>query len=123
MVPMDLTDRTIVQLSASNGILVPRVSVARSFWKRFVGRLGTSDFPMGEGLLIVPCSEIHMIGMKYALDIVFLDKALTILATRQALPVGTLQLACKEAWATLELPVGSVDGKWREGLKLEMEVT
>jgi len=75
---------------------------------------------MGEGLLIVPCSEIHMIGMKYALDIVFLDKELTILAIRQALPVGTLQLSCPGAWATLELPVGTVDGKWREGLKLEM---
>lgn len=117
-----MRDGAILTLRSSNGIHVPRVTVARSFWSRFRGRLGTREFPEGEGLLLVPCHEIHMLGMRYALDVVFLDAELRILATRTALPPGTLQLSCKGAWATLELPAGTLDHRWTEGVKLATQV-
>ena len=113
-----MNDGQVIALSGPQGILVPRVTVARSFLRRAKGRLFTSEFPMGEGLLLIPCNEIHMLGMKYALDIVFLDRDLSILAVRPNLAVGTLRLACAGAWATLELPVGTLDARWKAGTKL-----
>src|SRR4051794_25243997 len=116
-----MQDRAVISLAGPNGIRVPRVTVARSFLRRAKGRLFTSDFTMGEGLLLIPCNEIHMLGMKYALDIVFLDKGLKILATREALPIGTLRLACPGAWATLELPVGTLTAAWKPDTTLTLE--
>ncbi|MEO7995646.1 MAG: DUF192 domain-containing protein, partial [bacterium] len=104
--------------SHPSGISVPRVTVAAGFWRRFMGRLWTSDFPMGEGLLLLPCHEIHMLGMKYPLDVVFLDRSLTVLAVHPNVRIGIPQLAHPGAWATLELPVGTVGDGWDLGMEL-----
>ena len=113
-------DGQVVALHGPRGVLVPRVTIARSFMRRLRGRLGTRDFPAGEGLLLVPCKEIHMLGMKYPLDVVFLDRELTVLAMRRDLPPGTLQLALNGAYCTLELPMGTLDGHWKDGMRLAL---
>lgn len=113
-------DGAVVALHGPSGVLVPRMTIARSFLRRLKGRLGTPDFPAGEGLLIVPCKEIHMLGMKYAIDVVFLDRELKVVGMRPELPVGTLRLALNEAYCTLELPAGTLDGSWKDGMQVRL---
>ena len=55
-------------------VVVEEVTLATSMWSRFWGLMGKKSLPDGRGLLIDPCSSIHMFFMRFPLDVVFLDK-------------------------------------------------
>ncbi|MEO6908296.1 MAG: DUF192 domain-containing protein, partial [Abditibacteriaceae bacterium] len=57
-----------------NQILCQHCSVANNPLTRMKGLLGRETLADDEGLLIVPCSSIHMWGMKFALDVIFLTR-------------------------------------------------
>ena len=50
-----------------------RIHVARSFLQRARGLLGRAPLAADEALLIRPCSSIHTFGMRFAIDVVFID--------------------------------------------------
>lgn len=49
------------------------IFVASSFWERTRGLLGRKPLVGNQGLLIEKCHSVHMLGMKYALDLIYLD--------------------------------------------------
>lgn len=55
-------------------VVVEEVTLATSMWSRFCGLMGKKGLPEGHGLLIDPCSSIHMFFMRFPLDVVFLNK-------------------------------------------------
>lgn len=55
-------------------IVAERCRVARSLLERMVGLLGTPEPPRGHGLLIERAQSIHMLFMRYAIDVAFLDR-------------------------------------------------
>jgi hypothetical protein len=57
----------------------------------------------GPGLLIPRCSSVHTFGMRFALDLVFLDADLRPLAGRRSLPPRRFS-SHRAAAAVLELP-------------------
>ena len=54
-------------------LLGDKVRTASTFFSRFVGMLGTAAIADGEGLWIVPCRSVHTLGMRYPIDVAFLD--------------------------------------------------
>jgi uncharacterized membrane protein (UPF0127 family) len=56
-------------------VLAPEVAVATSIWARFWGLMGKAGLPEGGGLLLTPCSSVHMFFMRFPLDVVFLEKS------------------------------------------------
>lgn len=87
--------------------LFPRVQLADGFWSRLRGLLARPPLQEGEGLLLTPCNQIHTLGMGYALDVVYLDKAGTILGCITALKPNRISME-KNAAHTLELKAGAV---------------
>lgn len=65
---------TIRNLSR-NKILADNIEKADTPPKRMKGLLGRSGLAAGEGLLISPCQSVHMLFMKFPIDVVFLDRA------------------------------------------------
>lgn len=55
-------------------IIADRVEVASSPWSRFWGLVGRRELAPGHGLLIMPCSSIHMFFMRFPIDVIFLDR-------------------------------------------------
>lgn len=51
-----------------------KIKVADRFWTRLRGLLGTNSLNNEHGLLIVPCNSVHMLGMKYAIDVIYFDR-------------------------------------------------
>ncbi|MEM8499613.1 MAG: DUF192 domain-containing protein [Pseudomonadota bacterium] len=47
---------------------------AKTFFKRLRGLLGKAPLAYREGLLMSPCNQVHTIGMRYPLDVVYLDR-------------------------------------------------
>jgi uncharacterized membrane protein (UPF0127 family) len=51
-----------------------RAKVARTFFERAKGLIGTKSLMPGEGLLILRCNSIHTFFMSFPIDAAFLDR-------------------------------------------------
>lgn len=95
-------------INVTKGVaLASELEIAKSFAARSQGLLGRSGLKPDTGLLIDPCSSIHMWCMRFAIDVVFLDKKNRVVGLkRNVKPWGM-------AWSwrgtkTIELPVGVI---------------
>lgn len=101
---------TVLQVrNADRGtVLGSAVGVADGWWSRFRGLLGRSSLAPGEGLLLSPCRSIHMYGMKFALDVAFLDHSGTVVELYHALRPGGRTAWHRTSAHALELPEGTL---------------
>ena len=90
-------------------ILATEADVADTSRKRRVGLLKHTELPPGQGLWIAPCEAIHTFGMKFPIDVVFLDRKHKVLKIRENMPRGRVS-ASLWAHSVLELPAGAVAG-------------
>jgi uncharacterized membrane protein (UPF0127 family) len=88
--------------------LAARCVVASSHRARMVGLLNRSSLDEGEGLLIERCPSIHMIGMRFAIDVVFLDAERKVLKAVEDVRPWTPLVSCGGADSALELPTGAI---------------
>jgi uncharacterized protein len=68
--------------------------------------LGLARLPRSEagaGLLIPRCSSVHTFGMRFPLDLYFLDYAGAVLVVRRRIPARRV-VRCRGARAVLEIP-------------------
>lgn len=59
-------------------LILPHVMKTSSVMERMQGLLCRKPLNEDEALLIQPCSSIHTFGMRYNIDVVFLNKDLSI---------------------------------------------
>src|SRR6476661_11088866 len=88
--------------------LASHATMADSFWRRLRGLLGRDGLEQGEGLVIVPCSSVHMLGMRFPLDVLHLDKAGTVLRALPDLKPGQLGPMVWRSHVAVELPAGTI---------------
>jgi uncharacterized membrane protein (UPF0127 family) len=79
------------------------VPVAAGLRARLLGLAGLAFETAGPGLLIPRCASVHTFGMRFALDLVFLDERWRPLAVRRAVPPRRV-FSQRAAAAVLELP-------------------
>jgi uncharacterized protein len=84
------------------GSIVP-VAVSRS--SRLLGLALLDREVAGPGLLIPRCRGVHTFGMRFELDLVFLDARGRVVDLRRDIGRGRL-VSCPEAESVLELPAG-----------------
>jgi uncharacterized membrane protein (UPF0127 family) len=88
-------------------LLATELEVADSGPKRNKGLLGRTGLDAGGGLWIVPCESVHTFFMKFAIDLVYLDRKQRIRKVLSA--VGPWRLSmCLSAHSILELPAGTI---------------
>lgn len=78
---------------------------ADGFFGRLAGLLLSPPLQPGQGLLLVPCASVHTAFMRYAIDVVFLDRAGCIRSIVPRLEPWRLA-GCFTAHQTLELAAG-----------------
>ncbi|MGZ5356197.1 MAG: DUF192 domain-containing protein [Solirubrobacterales bacterium] len=79
------------------------VPVATTRTARLLGLALLSRERAGAGLLIPRCRSVHTFGMRFELDLLFLDRTGTVLELRRAVRPGRIA-DCRGAAAVLELP-------------------
>lgn len=82
------------------GVGVPVATTPRA---RLLGLALLDRERAGPGLLIPRCRSVHTFGMRFELDLVFLDAEGCVVGLRRSLPPGRLS-RCRGADAVLELP-------------------
>jgi len=88
-------------------VLATRMEAARTSKERGKGLLGREGLGPGEGLWIVPCESVHTFFMRFAIDLVYIDRKNRVRKVRHA--VGPWRMsACLLAHSVIELPAGTV---------------
>ena len=91
-----------------NKILATEAQLAKTFFTRLKGLLGTKKLDKGKGIVIRPCSSIHTVGMKYAIDVIFLDNNDRIVKIIKDMPAGNFSF-CSDSSYVFELPAGTIE--------------
>ena len=85
------------------------VVLADTFLTRLAGLMFRQKLPPATGLLIVPCNSVHMCFMRFAIDVIFIDKEYHILKVVKNLKPWIGLSMCAKAWATLEMTAGEAE--------------
>jgi hypothetical protein len=86
-------------------MVADRADIADTSLKRRTGLLKHTGLETGEGLWITPCEGVHTFGMKFTIDVVFLNKKKKILKIRPNMVKRRMALSIL-AHSVLELPAG-----------------
>lgn len=87
--------------------VVQKVWKAGNTWERMRGLLGRPQLAASEALLLEPCGSVHCIGMRYALDLVYVDRQWRVCKLVYGLKPWRFS-ASFAAHATLELAEGNL---------------
>lgn len=80
------------------------IVIARGL-RRLTGLIGRRDWPAGVALEIPRCRSVHTFGMRFALDLVFLDARGRVVGRARGVPPRRV-VVCRGAAAVAELPAG-----------------
>ena len=89
-------------------VLAERLRPAHTHWTRLRGLLGTRSLPEGDGLWIRPCRQVHMFGMRYPIDVVFVDADQRVVGLTSDLQPGRVSPKFAGTTSVLELPAGTI---------------
>lgn len=102
-------------------VLGDNVKVAATFFSRLVGLLATSSLSNGAGLMIKPCSSVHTMGMRYPIDVIFVDDSDRVVKVVMGLKPSRLA----NQWGAdyvIELPAGTIAATYtQKGDRLELQ--
>lgn len=82
-----------------------RIRVAERWWQRAIGLLATPEQSVADGLWLEPCNSVHMFGMRYPIDVVYLTNQGTVMKIVHRLAPLRMS-ACFKAHSVVELRAG-----------------
>jgi uncharacterized membrane protein (UPF0127 family) len=105
----------VIAVERERGELVcARCRLADRPWTRLLGLLGRKGLEPNEGLLLRPVNAIHTLFMRFAIDVVFLDRDYVVVKVVENVRPWRFA-AARRAKAVLELPTGSAARRLRVG--------
>src|SRR5579862_4582084 len=86
--------------------LAREVRVADTHWSRLVGLMTTKPehFHGGQGLWIVPSRGVHTMGMRFAIDVVYLDDQQAVMHMEESLAPWRIAAGKIKGKTVLTLP-------------------
>lgn len=83
-----------------------KVVVANNFWSRLIGLIGKTNLSADEGLFFPRCKRVHTYGMRFPIDVVFIDKESRVLGIVANLVPWRISPKIKSVDSCLELRGG-----------------
>jgi uncharacterized membrane protein (UPF0127 family) len=87
-------------------VLATHAAVADTSETRRTGLLKHSSLEPGDGLWITPCEGVHCFFMKFAIDVLFLNRDKTVRKIKHSMKPWRISF-CLPAHSALELPAGT----------------
>ena len=98
----------LVRNETRNSILADAAEIADTSATRRHGLLGRDRLPNGQALWIVPCESVHTWGMRFPIDVLYLDRKKRVRKLRKAMVPWRVSM-CLLAHSVLELPAGVIE--------------
>jgi uncharacterized protein len=89
-------------------VVCERGELAITIWTRTKGLLGRSGLEDDQGLWIQPTNSIHMLFMRFPIDVVYAAADGRVLKLVRGIRPWRMSL-CRGAKVALELPAGAID--------------
>jgi len=104
-------------INKTKGIVLAEEAVlADRLFLRMKGLLDKKDLKRGEALIIKPCDSIHTFFMRFAIDVIFLDREQRVDLAINCLKPWRLSPLCWKAKFAIELPSGVIqDSRTEKG--------
>lgn len=97
----------ILKNQTQNEVLAKQVQVCKGLWPRLKGLLGTKDLPADKACWIIPCNSVHTVGMRYAIDVYFLDKKNKVVSVIESMQPNRFSPLVFNAYSVLEFKAGA----------------
>lgn len=94
-------------------VLAERVETAEDGAARRKGLLGRDGLMQGEGLWIVPCESVHTFGMRFSIDLAYVDRKKRVRKIKSGMPPWRMS-ACLSAHSVIELAAGALENSRTE---------
>lgn len=92
----------------SSAVLAEDVVVADTPFKRMKGLLWRKEFSKGQALILEPCNSIHTFFMRFAIDVLFVDKDNRVVKVVSNIRPFRLSGIYFNAAFAIELPNGTI---------------
>ncbi len=92
--------------AATGLVVIPTVAVADGYWSRLAGLQFRAPLPPGHGLLLVGCSSVHTCFLRFALDLVMLDREWRVVETRRGVRPWRVVWPARTTHTILEMTAG-----------------
>lgn len=114
--------RRVVVIDETAGVTIASEGrVASGFLARLRGLMLAPPLRPGEALVIVPCSSIHTLAMRFSIDAVFFSRDGRVTKVARALPAWrSVVFGGWGSWGVVELPLGAA-GPIGRGHQLRFE--
>jgi uncharacterized membrane protein (UPF0127 family) len=89
-------------------VLAGQAQLAARYRERLIGLLGRNSLRAGEGLALVPCSSVHTLMMRFAIDVAFLGRDFRVLRILPAVRPFRIPPPVSGARLVVELPAGTL---------------
>lgn len=116
--------KTLQIYNPARGVVVcSRCCLADKLWTRGRGLLGRKSLAPDEGILLVPGTSIHMFGMKFSIDVIFLTQDHRVTDWVESIAPGKAHVARGRAGkphSALEVAPGTIQ---RSGVQIGDQLT
>jgi uncharacterized protein len=92
-----------------DALLAERAGFANSMTTRALGLMGQAALPEGSGLVIDPCTSIHMFFMRFAIDALYVAQDGVVLRVVSRLRPWRIGPIVWRSRYVVELPAGTAD--------------
>lgn len=97
--------------STQNKEISDNVKMADNFFTRSIGLLSKKSLSEGEGLIIKPCCSIHTFFMRFAIDVIFVNKKNEVIALYENVSPWRVLPIHPTSYYVIELPAHSISNK------------
>lgn len=94
---------------ATGDVVAGNVVAPKGWYGRTLGLLNRTSLEPNEGLWLDRCWGVHTVGMRFPIDVVFLDEDFRIVSIRPSVRAGCLAVAQANANHVVELPAGTCE--------------
>ena len=98
----------LLRNATTGHIVATRIDRLSSFMHRAVGLLARTTLRPDEGVWITSCQAIHTIGMRVAIDVIFVDHGGRVIRSVQNVRPNRFALSCAGARSVVELGSGAL---------------
>lgn len=100
--------KSIALAMADGRMIAADVRIAESFLARSIGLLRRQALAAHEGLLLLPAGSAHTIGLRFPIDVVFLDRRMRVVSLAPNLPPQRFCFGPRRTARVLELSAGRI---------------
>ena len=97
-----------IVIEHKNIIIATDVRMANTFWSRFKGWMGKKYVGDHEALIIQPCASVHTFGMKFAIDVLFLNSNNQVIHQMSDLKPNRISALIPHTCTIIELKEGTL---------------